>query len=115
VVQQYLKRHHVPITKTRKIAALVLVVYGVVFPILNAFERPKALFRRLRLIVPPPALMLGFLRGALLAWFDWPTRREEEIGELLFSLGFALLVPLWLLQQRYEAYALSSQQALMPK
>jgi hypothetical protein len=115
VVQHYLKRHDYPITKTRKIAALVLVVYGVVLPILNAFERPKALLRRLRLVVPPPALMLGFLLGALLAWFDWPTRREEEIGELLFSLCFAMLVPLWRLQQRYEAHALWSQPALMPK
>jgi hypothetical protein len=59
--------------------------------------------------------MLGFLLGALLAWFDWPTRREEEIGELLFSLCFAMLVPLWRLQQRYEAHALWSQPALMPK
>jgi hypothetical protein len=45
--------------------------------------------------------VLGFFLGAFLAWADWPTGREEEIGEFLFSLCFALLVPLWLLQQRY--------------
>ena len=50
------------------------------------------------MVAPPPALIPGFLLGAVLAWFDWPTRREEELGELLFSLCFALLVPLWRLQ-----------------
>jgi hypothetical protein len=108
VVQQYLKRHRYPITKTRQFAAIVLVAYGVVLPILNAFQGPKAWFRRLRLAVPPPALIPGFLLGSLLAWFDWPTGREEEIGELLFSLCFALLVPLWRLQQRYEVHSLLS-------
>ena len=61
------------------------------------------LFRRIRLVVPPPALVLGFLLGSFLAWADWPTGREEELGEFLFALCFALLVPLWLLQQRYAS------------
>jgi hypothetical protein len=103
VVQHYLRSHGYAITTTRRIAALVLLVFGVVFPVLNAFKAPRAFFRTCGLVVPPPALTTGFLFGALLAWFDWPTGQEEEIGEFLFSLCFALLVPLWLLQQRYES------------
>ncbi len=101
VVQHYLRSNNYLLTTTRKIAAVVLLIYGVVFPLLNACKGPRALFRKLLLVVPPPALALGFLLGALLAWFDWPTGSEEEIGELFFALCFALLVPLWLLQQRY--------------
>ena len=103
VVQHYLRSHGYAITTTRRIAALVLLVYGVVFPVLNAFKAPRAFFRTCRLVVPPPALTTGFLLGALLAWFDWPTGQEEETGEFLFSLCFALLVPLWLLEQRRDS------------
>jgi hypothetical protein len=46
-------------------------------------------------------LCSAFFLGAFLACPDWPTGREEEIAELLFALCFAVLVPLWLLQQRY--------------
>lgn len=103
VVQQYLKRNGYAVTRTRKIAAIVLFAYGVVLPILNLYAPLRSFFRTCRLVVPPPALMLGFFLGSLLAWFDRPTGREEEIGELLFAMSFALLVPLWRLQQRYVA------------
>ena len=103
VVQDYLKRRGSPIVWTRKIAALALFAYGVIGPILNRFVPFARLFRRIRLVVPPPALVLGFLLGSFLAWADWPTGREEELGEFLFALCFALLVPLWLLQQRYAS------------
>jgi hypothetical protein len=99
VLQLYLKQQGSPLVWTRKIAALVLVIYGVFLPILNRFEPFARVFRRLRLVVPPSALVLGFWLGAFLAWADWPTGREEELGEFLFGLCFALLVPLWLLQQ----------------
>lgn len=105
VVQQYLKRNGYAVAKTRKIAAIVLLAYGVVLPILNLYAPLRSFFRTCRLVVPPPALMLGFFLGSLLAWFDRPTGREEEIGELLFAMSFALLVPLWRLQQRYAADA----------
>ena len=103
VMQHYLKHHGFVVTKTRQIAAIVLLVYGVILPILNAFAPVRSWLRTCRVVVPPPALIPGFLLGAVLAWFDWPTRREEELGELLFSLSFALLVPLWRLQQNYLA------------
>jgi hypothetical protein len=99
VIQRYLSQKGFAITKTRQAAAIALFVYGAVFPILNLFEPASRMFRRFRLVVPPPALIPGFLVGALLAWFDRPTGLEEEIGEFLFALCFALLVPLWLLQQ----------------
>ncbi|MGH6831756.1 MAG: hypothetical protein ACRECM_01845 [Methyloceanibacter sp.] len=108
VVQRYLKQSGFAVTKTRQIAAIVLLVYGVVLPVLSAFAPMRSWLRKCRVVVPPPALMPGFFAGALLAWFDWPTGREEELGELLFSLGFVLLVPLWRLQQRYAADAASS-------
>jgi hypothetical protein len=103
VVQQYLKRNGYAVTKTRKIAAIVLLAYGVALPILNLYAPLRSFFRTCRLVVPPPALMLGFFLGSLLAWFDRPTGREEEIGELLLAMSFALLVPLWRLQQRHAA------------
>jgi hypothetical protein len=99
VMQLYLKEHGFVVRKTRHIAALVLLAYGVVMPILNGLAPFRSWFRACRVIVPPPALVPGFLFGAYLCWFDRPTGREEELGELLFSLCFALLVPLWRLQQ----------------
>ena len=103
VMQHYLKHHGFVVTKTRQIAAIVLLAYGVILPILNAFAPFRSWLRTCRVVVPPPALIPGFLLGAVLAWFDWPTGREEELGEVLFSLCFALLVPLWRLQQDYLA------------
>lgn len=100
MMQLYLSRIGVPITTTKEIAAIILFVYGVIFPALNLFRRVEPTFRKLRLVIPPPALMMGFMFGAYLAWYDRPTGFEEELGELLFSLSFALLVPLWLLQQQ---------------
>ena len=100
-MQDYLERQGSPIVWTRKIAALVLFAYGVILPILNRFATFASLFPKLRLVVPPPALIPGFFLGSFLCWADWPTGREEELGEFLFSLCFVLLVPLWLLQQRY--------------
>ena len=101
VMQDYLKRQNSPIVWTRKIAALALFAYGVILPILNRFAPFARLLPRLRLVVPPPALVPGFFLGSFLCWADWPTGREEELGEFLFSLCFFLLVPLWLQQQRY--------------
>jgi len=100
VLQHYLKHW--------QIAAIVLLVYGVILPILNAFAPFRCWLRTCRVVVPPPALIPGFLLGAVLAWFDWPTGREEELGEVLFSLCFALLVPLWRLQQWYLAESAAS-------
>jgi hypothetical protein len=108
VLQYYLERHGFVVTTTRQIAALVLLVYGVVLPILNTLAPFRSRLRACRVVVPPPALIPGFLLGAILAWFDWPTSREEELGELLFSLCFALLVPLWRLQQNYLAESAAS-------
>lgn len=105
VMQQYLERNGYAVTKTRKLAAIVLLAYGVVLPILNIFAPLRSIFRKFRLVAPPPALILGFFVGALLAWYDRPTGREEEIGEFLFAMSFALLPPLWRLQQRHAADA----------
>jgi hypothetical protein len=111
VMQRFLKRHGVPVATTRQIAAIVLFGYGVLLPILKAFAPFRSWFRACRVVVPPPALIPGFLLGAALSWFDRPTGREEELGELLFSLCFALLVPLWLLQQTYRLEAAASDES----
>ena len=108
VMQHYLKHHGFVVTKTRQISATVLLVYGVILPILNALAPFRSWLRTCRVVVPPPALIPGFLLGAVLAWFDRPTGREEELGEVLFSLCFALLVPLWRLQQNYLAESAAS-------
>ena len=79
VMQDYLKRQNSPIVWTRKIAALALFAYGVILPILNRFAPFARLLPRLRLVVPPPALVPGFFLGSFLCWADWPTGREEEL------------------------------------
>jgi hypothetical protein len=70
--------------RTKDVAALVMVAYGVVLPWLlrTGWLQPGV---QRHLFVPPAFLALPFVIGALFM-IDLPTGREEEIGEFLLSL-----------------------------
>jgi hypothetical protein len=76
--------------KTKHAAALALGLYGVLLPLLALAPGVRRLCDRVGLVVPPLALLPGFLLGSLLMR-DRPTGQEEELGELFFALGLALL------------------------
>ena len=72
-------------------AGIVLFVYGVCLPGLAFHHKVRAVYDKFDFVVPPFFLSLGFLISALMM-FDEPTGYEEEIGEFLFSLCFALFM-----------------------
>ena len=71
--------------RTKDVAALVLVLYGAVLPWLVRTGRLRPGAGGAHVIVPPLSLAVPWIIGALFM-IDMPTGREEEIGELLFSL-----------------------------
>jgi hypothetical protein len=73
------------------VAARVLFYYGTVLPILVLDPRIKRWMSKIPLVLPPIGLALGFFISALMMW-DRPTGREEELGELFFSLLFVLFM-----------------------
>lgn len=77
--------------KTKFIASQVLFFFGAVFPVLFYDPRFRRLFQKVRLVVPSIALAPGFLIAAW-AMRDWVTGREEEIGEVFFSLLFVMFM-----------------------
>ncbi len=77
--------------RTKHVAALVLFVFGVGLPLLALIPRMKSLFERLRIVVPPLCLSLGFTVGAILT-LDYFSGQEEEIAELFLSLGLLLFI-----------------------
>jgi hypothetical protein len=60
-------------------------------PVLHSYPAAMAWVERTGFRVPGPALSSGFFVGTLLA-FDWPTRREEEIAEMLYALYLCLFM-----------------------
>ena len=85
VLQQWLD------IKTKHVTGIVLFFYGVCLPGLAFHHKVRTVCDKIDLVVPPFFLSLGFLISALMM-FDEPTRQEEEIGEFLFSLCFALFM-----------------------
>ncbi|WP_439882112.1 hypothetical protein ACSX1A_02900 [Pontibacter sp. MBLB2868] len=77
--------------KTKHIALLVVSVYGLLLPLLVSWLKPGAqLLRFGQFLFPPKFLGLGFLLASLML-LDYPTGREEEIGEFFYSLCFLLM------------------------
>jgi hypothetical protein len=77
---------------TKLVAAVVLVPYGVLLPLLAPHVPAlRAAAGRWGIVVPPRALAAGFLLGSILM-IDLPTYEEEEIAELFFGLCLVLLV-----------------------
>ena len=86
VLQQWL---HI---KTKHVVGIVLFLYGVCLPYLACCHNNiRAIFNKVNLVIPPFFLLPGFLLATVMM-FDRPTRQEEEIGELLFSLCFVLFM-----------------------
>jgi hypothetical protein len=77
--------------KTKHIAAIALTFYGAILPVVNLNLVVRDFFKRIRLLIPPTYLIPGFLLGALMM-IDKPSGREEEIGELFFSLCLFLFI-----------------------
>jgi len=81
--------------KTKHVAGIVLLLYGVGLPLLALNPAVGHACRRWGVVVPPRRLMLSWGLAALLM-IDRPTGEEEELGEMLFSLCFFLLaLGLW--------------------
>jgi hypothetical protein len=77
--------------KTKNLALWVLFCYGVVLPWLAAKTKLLAGWMKPQyFIIPPIFLSLGFLIATLLMC-DFPTGREEEVGEFFYSLCFWLM------------------------
>jgi hypothetical protein len=70
-------------------SAIVFSLYGVVLPLLNLIPAVRAFFARIKVVIPPVFLAVGFGLGAL-ADLDYPTGMEEEIAEMFYALCLAL-------------------------
>jgi hypothetical protein len=57
-----------PRISSSSLFTFVLFAYGVILPVLNRFAPFATIFRRLRLVIPPSALALGFILGSFLAF-----------------------------------------------
>ena len=95
--QQEINMHNVvqkwfPFLKAKYIAGIVLFIYGVCLPMYFSFSMSGVKEKISNyIVVPTPALMLGFLIVSFLM-LDKPTGREEEIGEFMGGLCFLLFI-----------------------
>ena len=76
---------------------ILLFFFGAVFPVLFYDPRFRRLFAAVRFVVPSIALAPGFLISAWAMRDTW-TGREEEIGEVFFSILFVLFIAIELLR-----------------
>jgi hypothetical protein len=76
--------------KTKHVAGIVLLLYGVGLPILSRNSSISVIITKLGIVVPPRRMMLSWLLAAIMM-IDVPTGEEEELGEFLFSLCFLIL------------------------
>jgi hypothetical protein len=78
--------------KVKDVAPVLFLAYGIGLPLAaRRSARVRALAERVGLRYPPLVLSGGFVLGGLLT-LDYPTKREEEIGELFFSLCLFLFM-----------------------
>ena len=78
--------------KTKHIAMLSLRGYGLLLPWLVAKGKIRSEWiRKNQLIIPPKFLKGGFIMGSVFI-LDFPSGREEEIGEMLYSICFVLMM-----------------------
>lgn len=80
--------------KTREAAPVLVLAYGVGLPLwTRKSARVRSFLERTRIWIPPPILSAGFVLSSVLM-LDYPTRLEEELGELFLGIGLALFM-LW--------------------
>lgn len=78
--------------KTKHIALLVLLIYGVILPWQERKGNKRIEWLKARhLIIPPTFLIPAFLMASLLM-LDFQTGYEEEIGEFFFSVCFFIMI-----------------------
>jgi hypothetical protein len=75
----------------RQVLAIIMVFYGVVLPIVARVEGVGVFLEARRIVVPSILLSVGFLISAVLSWFDQPTGREEEYGELFLTITLVII------------------------
>jgi hypothetical protein len=87
--QQELNIHNVVETGARKlIMQAILLGYGVIMSGLSLWAPFSNVFRRLRIVTPPPALIVGFLAMFVVySWYPWS--HTGEWVELTMGFGFA--------------------------
>jgi len=77
--------------RTKHVAAFILFIYGVCLPFLAINSRILSLFEKLRIVVPPLFLSLGFSLGSFLT-LNIFSGVEEEIAEGFLSLCLLLFI-----------------------
>lgn len=75
--------------RAKQLAGVGFFLYGTLLPIVTLSPVIRGFFSRIKFAVPPVFLAPGFALGAL-GTIDWPTGREEEIGELFFALALII-------------------------
>jgi hypothetical protein len=83
--------------QTKEVAAVVLTLYGIVFPLLARSRWVSSLARRLRVVVPPLVTAVPYAFGSFLL-LNIFSGREEEVGELFLSLALFLMILLLVLR-----------------
>ena len=78
--------------RTKHVAALVLFLYGAVFPIVALNRHIKLIAIRLGVLIPPLILVPGFVLASILTIDKLFSGREEEVAELFFSLLLFLTI-----------------------
>jgi len=79
--------------RTKHIAALVMMAYGVVLPVFVYLPVIRSFTEKFHVLIPPKILMPGFILSSFLTWDRYFNGKDEEIAELFFSsLLFLVLI-----------------------
>ncbi len=84
--------------KTRYISSVIVFIYGITLPLLSLAAPIRRTLDRYSVIVPGLSLVPLFFVSALLAFFDQPTGEEEDLAEMLITIGYFLTIVLYLLR-----------------
>jgi len=77
--------------RTNRVAGVALFVYGGLLPFLPQKSWMKGVFDQAGVVIPSRVLVLGFVLAALLMLPIF-SGREEELGELFFSISLLLFI-----------------------
>ena len=87
--QQEFNFHNVVDKSNRKLVLqMILLGYGVILSALSLWPTGKRVFERLRIVVPPPMLIVSFL-AMFVVYYRYPWRFAGEWVELTMACGFA--------------------------
>ena len=87
--QQELNFHNVVDTSARKLVMeIILLGYGVILSASSVWKPTRNLLERLRVVAPPPVLIISFLTMSVI-YFWYPWNHTGEWVELAMACGFA--------------------------